>query len=298
MTARRRCGLVSISSVIPLEGTQIRQRGLMAALRHDVGKPLPTPPMDKTVRKALTIESISHLHQFIGHVIEEETDYSDAEKDAWLRGIEVALHDLAKEVDAGVWLAGIRCAKVAKRKREEKAAAEARKREQERLAKEKETEARSKAKQRAPAVADSAKQTKEVGPAATEAKIEVPRTRATGKPPDDNANRNLRALQQLRNLATRRRASSSDGSKRARHLLLTVALPDASSLPPPSHPLTASDATAQRCTFSPGVYSLPPPDLFGEDPDDNNEAVVNSALYGFKEWEGASEIPPLSCAPD
>jgi 1-phosphatidylinositol-3-phosphate 5-kinase len=266
----------------------------MAAPRHDSHKPLPAPPVHQTTRKTLTIESISHLHHFIAHALEEETVYRDADKDAWVSSIEGTLHGLAREVDTGVWLAGIRRARVAKRKREEQAAAEDRKREQEHHAKEKETEARNKAKHRTPAVADSTKQAKEVDAVTTESKIELPRARA-GKPPSDDANRNLRALQQLRNLANTRRTSSSDDPKRARHLLLTVALPDVSP-PHPSSSVTASDATAQKCTYSPGVYSLPPPDLFGEDPDDNNEAVVNSALYGFKEWDGASD-PPHSAAP-
>lgn len=267
----------------------------MAAPRHDSGKSPPPSPALKTTRKTLTIESISHLHQFIGHALEEETGYRDADKDAWVTGIEAALHDLAREVDARVWLAGVRSARSAKRKREEQAAAEDRRREQERLAKEKETEARNKAKHRAPAAADSTKQVKEVDYAATEAKMEMPRAR---KPPSSSSdtNRNLRALQQLRSLANRRPTSSPDDPKRARHLLLTVAPPDAPP-PRPSSSVTAGDATAQTCTFSLGIYSLPPPDLFGEDPDDNNEAVVNSALYGFKEWDGASETP-RSCAPD
>jgi 1-phosphatidylinositol-3-phosphate 5-kinase len=262
----------------------------MSTLRHDSGKPLPASPVHKPTRHTLTVDSITHLHQFIDHVLEEETGYCDADKDAWVSSIEAALHHLAKEVDAGFWLAGLRSARVAKLKREEQAAAEDRKREQERLAKEKETEARNKAKHRAPAAADLAKHAKELDPPATEPKVEAPRTR-TGKPPSDDANRNLRALQQLRNLAyrCRDRTSSSDNPKRARHLLLTVTLPDHdASLSLPSSSVTSSDATGQRCAFSPGIYSLPPPDLFGEDPDDNNEAVVNSALYGFNEWDGAS----------
>jgi 1-phosphatidylinositol-3-phosphate 5-kinase len=256
----------------------------MAAPRHDLNKPQPTTPVHRPSHKPLTIASVNHLHKFIGHVLEEETGLRDADKDAWVSGIESALNDLAREVNAGAWLSGIRRARVLEQKRKEQAAAEARKREQERIAKEKETEARNKAKTRAPVPADLTKSTlaKEADPAVVEAKSEITHTR---KPPSDDANRNLRALQQLRNLAKTCRQSSSDDPKRARHLLLTVVLPDASP-PLPSSSAAAGDAPSQRCTFTPCVYSLPAPDLFGDDPDDNCEAVVKSTLYGFREWDG------------
>jgi 1-phosphatidylinositol-3-phosphate 5-kinase len=265
----------------------------MAAPRHDLDKPHPTTQVHGSSPKTLTIESKNHLHKFIGHVLEEETGFRDADKDAWVSSIENALNDLAREVDAGAWLSGIRRARVIEQKRKEQAAAEARKREQERIAKEKDMEARNKAKTRAPVAADSAKSAlaKEADPTAAEAKSETLHAR---KPPSDNTNRTLRALQQLRNLAKTRRASSSDDPKRARHLLLTVVLPDAPSPPPPPSSAAAGDAPPQRCTFTPCVYSLPAADLFGEDPDDNCEAVVKSTLYGFREWDGALRHSTLS----
>ena len=241
--------------------------------------------MRRSTPKPLTIQSVNHLHQLVGHVLEEETGYRDAERDAWLSGIESALNDLARAVDAGAWLSGMRRARAVERKREEgaTAAADVEKREQERIAKEKETEARNKAKSRAPAASDAAKSAKEADPAATEVKAEIPHAR---KPPSDDAKRNLRALQQLRKLANTHHSSSADDPERVCHLLLTVAPPDA---PPPrtSSSVKGGDATAQICTFLPGVYSLPAPDLFGEDPDDNCEVVVNSTLFGFREWDGA-----------
>ncbi len=262
----------------------------MAATRHVSDKPLPVTPTHKPSSKTLTIESSNHLRQFLSQVLEEETGYRDADKDAWVTSIEGALNDVARAVNEGMWLAGIRRTRTAKREREERAAAEDTKREQEHAAKEKETEARNKAKNRPSSAAGTARQTKEADAVTTEAKTEAPRTL---KPPPEDANRNLRALQQLRNLANRRPPSPSGDPERARHLLLTVAGPDIPT-PRPFSSVTAGDATAPRCTFSPGVYSLPPPDLFGEDPDDNNEAVINSALYGFKEWDGASHLP-LHC---
>jgi hypothetical protein len=267
----------------------------MAAPRHDLNKPHPTTPVHGSSPKTLTIESKDHLHKLIGHVLEEETGFRDADKDAWVTSIENALNDLAREVNAGAWLSGIRRARVIiEQKRKEQAAAEARKREQERIAKEKETEARNKAKTRAPVAADSAKSAlaKEADPTAAEANSETLHAR---KPPSDDANRTLRALQQLRNLAKTCRASSSDDPNRARHLLLTVVLPDAPSppLPPPSSAAGAGAAPLQRCTFTPCAYSLPAADLFGEDPDDNCEAVVKSTLYGFREWDGASRLSTL-----
>jgi 1-phosphatidylinositol-3-phosphate 5-kinase len=261
---------------------------LMAAAPQASDKPLPVTPLRKASSKALTIESRNHLRQFLSHLLEEETGYRDADKDAWVTSIEGALNDLAGAVKEGMWLAGVRRTRIAKRERKERARAEHTKREQELAAKE-DTEARNKAKNKPSSVADAAKQTKEANTAATEAKTEAPRAL---KVPSEDTNRNLQALQQLRNLANRRPSPSSGNSERARHLLLTVVLPDTPT-PRPFSSVTAGDATAPRCAFSPGVYSLPPPDLFGED-DDNNEAVINSALYGFKEWDGAPMLP-LDC---
>ncbi|KAI9439217.1 hypothetical protein H4582DRAFT_2119766 [Lactarius indigo] len=255
----------------------------MAATRHVSDKPLPATPAHKPTSKTLTIESSNHLRQFLSHTLEEETGYRDADKDAWVTDIEDALNNVARAVNEGMWLSGIRRTRAARREREERAAAEDTKREQEHVAKEKETEARNRAKHRPSSAADTAKQIKEADAVAAEAKTEAPRSL---KPPSEDANRNLRALQQLRNLANRRPPSSSGDPdlERARHFLLTVAGPDLPT-PRPFASVTAGDSTVPRCTFSPGVYSLPPPDLFGEDPDDNNEAVINSALYGFKEWD-------------
>lgn len=261
----------------------------MAAATHASDKPLPVTPSRKASSRAFTVESGNHLRQFLSHVLEEETECRDADKDAWVTSIEGAMNDLAEAVNAGMWLAGVRRTRIAKRERKDQARAEHAKREQEH-AKE-EMEARNKAKNRSSSVADTAKQTKEANAGATEAKTEAPRPL---KPPSEDANRNLQALQQLRILANRHTSSSPSDTERARHLLLTVVLPDIPT-PRPFSSVTAGDATAPRCTFSPGVYSLPPPDLFGEDPDDNNEAVINSALYGFKEWDGTSTLP-LNCS--
>jgi 1-phosphatidylinositol-3-phosphate 5-kinase len=257
----------------------------MAAARHVPDKSFPVTASSKM----LTIESNNHLRQFISHVLEEEAGYHDADQDVWATSIEGALNDLAGAMNEGMWLAAVRRTRIAKRERKEQVAAEHTKREQEHAAKE-EIEARNKAKNRPSSVTDTAKQTKEANAVAAEVKTEAPRAL---KPPSEDANRNLRALQQLRNLASRRPPSSSGDTVRPRHLLLTVALPDIPT-PHPFSSVTPGDAAAPRCTFSPGVYSLPPPDLFGEDPDDNNEAVINSALYGFKEWDGASHLP-LNC---
>lgn len=254
----------------------------MAAPRHDPDKPQPVISVSRSSPRTLTIESIDHLRQLVGHAIEEETIFRDAEKDAWVSGIESAMYDLARAVNSGAWLAGIRRARAVQRKRKEQAAAEIRVREQERIAKEKETEARIKTKNRMPVSAESTKSaTKEADPAVPEVKTDSPRS--TRKPTPDVANRNLCALQQLRNLANTRSPPSVD-SKRAHHLLLTVSPYDA---PPPPSSKLAGDAMAQRCTFTSGVYALPAPDLFGEDPDDNCQAVVNSTLYGFEDWDGA-----------
>ena len=264
----------------------------MAVPHHDLDKPHPP------IHKPLTIESVNHLHKFITHVLEEETSFRDADKDAWISGIESALNDFAREVDAGAWLSGIRRARVLEQKRKEQAAAEAKKREQERIAKEKETEAaRNKAKSRTPAPpADSAKSpalAKEADPTVADSEVRPEISHTRKKPPSEEANRNLRALQQLRNLAKMRRQSSSDDQRRARHLLLTVVLPDAPPSPPPASCAATGDTTAPRCTFTPYVYSLPAPDLFGEDPDDNCETVVNSTLYGFRDWDGAELLSTL-----
>jgi 1-phosphatidylinositol-3-phosphate 5-kinase len=259
----------------------------MAAPRHDSDKSHPPAPEHGSPHKTLTVESRNHLHKFIGHVLAEETGFHDADRNAWVSGIECALNDLAREVDGGEWLSGIRRARALALKRREQAAAEARKREQERIAREKETEARNKAKTRAPVPADlikSSASAKEADHTVAEAKSEIPHTR---KPPSDDANRNMRALQQLRNLAKTSRQSSSDDLKRARHLLLTVVLYDPSTSPSLPSSAAAGDDSTQRCTFKPCVYSLPAPDLFGDDPDDNCEAVVKSTLYGFREWDGA-----------
>jgi 1-phosphatidylinositol-3-phosphate 5-kinase len=249
--------------------------------RHDPDRPhQPILATRHSQQSPLTIESIDHLRKFIGHVLEEETGFRDVDKDAWVSAIEGALNDLARAVDSGVWLSGIRRARAVlapKRKEQPEAArAEVGVREQERMPKDKETEARNKAKSRVPAGAD--KPAKETDPAGAEVKTE---------PSHDVANRNLSALQQLRNLANARRPPSSDVSKRAQHLLLTVAPPDTPPPRPPSSVPPEGDATPQRCTFTPGIYSLPAPDLFGEDPDDNCQAVVNSTLYGFEDWDGA-----------
>ncbi|KAF8264840.1 hypothetical protein EI94DRAFT_1779477 [Lactarius quietus] len=251
----------------------------MAAAPRAPDKPLPVTPSHKASSKALTIESGNHLRQFLSHVLEEETIYRDVDKDAWVTSIEGALNDLAGAVNGGMWLAGVRRTRIAKRECKEKAAERA-KREQEHAAKE-ETEARNKTKNRPSSVTDTVKHTKEANAVASEAKTEAPRAL---KPPSEDANRNLRALQQLRKLTNKRPPSSPSDTERARHLLLTVVLPDIPA-PRPCSSGTAGDAMAPRCAFAPGVYSLPPPDLFGEDPDDNNEAVINSALYGFKEWD-------------
>jgi 1-phosphatidylinositol-3-phosphate 5-kinase len=262
----------------------------MAAPRHDSDNPHPTTPVHGSPPRTLTVASRNHLRKFIGHVLDEETDFRDADRDAWVSGIEGTLNDLAREVNAGAWLSGIRRARALGQKRREQAAAEARKREQERIAKEKETEARNKAKTRAHVPADMARSStlaKETDSTVAEAKSEIQHSR---KPPPEDANRNLRALQQLRNLAKRSRASSSDDHKHAHHLLLTVVLPDASSPPPHPSSAAAGNAPSPRCTFTPCVYSLPAPDLFGEDPDDNCEVVVKSTLYGFREWDGALRL--------
>jgi len=263
----------------------------MAAPSHDSDKPHPATPASRSSHKTLTIESIAHLRQFLGHVLEEETGFRDADKDAWVNRMEIAMNDLAKAVNSGAWLSGIRRARAAERKRKEQAAAEVRVREQEHIAKEKErdTEARNKTKSRVPANIELAKATKEADAAAPEVKTD---SLHAHKPPSDVANRNLCALQQLRNLANTRRPPRSDDSKLAHHLLLTVALPEALT-PRPSLSVSAGDVTAPKCTFSPGVYSLPAPDLFGEDPDDNCQAVVNSTLYGFEEWDGTCCSSPL-----
>lgn len=258
--------------------------------RHDPDKP--HPPMLATrpsQQSPLTIESIDHLHKFVGHVLEEESGFRDADKDAWVSGVESALNDLARAVDSGVWLSGIRRARalLARKRMEQQsevARAEVGQREQERILKEKDTEARNKAKSRVPVAADKPANHKQTDAAGAEAKTEPSQAR---KPPSDAPNRNLCALQQLRNLTNTRRSPSSDVSKRAQHLLLTVAPPDAPPPRPPSSASPAGDVTPQRCTFTPGIYSLPAPDLFGEDPDDNCQAVVNSTLYGFEDWDGA-----------
>lgn len=253
----------------------------MAAPRHDPDKPQPAIPASRSSHRILTIESIHHLRQLVDHALEEETIFRDTDKDAWVSGIESALYDLARAVNSGPWLAGIRRARSVQRKRKEQAAAEIRVQEQERIAKEKDAEARNKTRSRMPTGAESTKSaTKEADPAVPEVKTEAPHIR---KPAPDAANRNLCALQQLRNLANIRPPPSGD-SKRLHHLLLTISPYDAP--PPPSVP--AGDAMALRCTFTSGVYSLPPPDLFGEDPDDNCQAVVNSTLCGFEDWDGAS----------
>ncbi len=284
--------------ILASPGVAVSSQNFMAASRHDTDKLHPTTPMHASSHKPLTVESLTHLHKFIGHVLEEETIFRDADKDAWVSGIKSALNDLAREVHAGAWLSGIRRARVLEQKRrKEQATAEAKTREQERIAKEKEMEARNKAKSRTPVPADSAKSSalaKEVDTTVAETKSEIPHTRKP-KPPTEEANRNLRALQQLRNLAKMRRQSSSDAQKRARHLLLTVVLPDAPSSPPPPSSTSTGNTTAPRCTFTPYVYSLPAPDLFGDDPDDNCETVVNSTLYGFREWDGALRLSILRC---
>jgi len=257
----------------------------MAASRHDSNSPTPTPSVHKYSPKILTVESVNHLHRLVSRVLEEQTGFRDADKDAWVSGIESALNDLARAVEAGAWLSGIRGAKAAERKRAERAAAEARKREQESIvAKQKETDARNKTKSRAPTTSDSARSAKDADADAPEVKTETPHAH---KPPSDDTSRNLRALQQLRKLANTRRTSSPDDPKHARYLLLTVAPPDAA----PSRPSSLNNTPAPRCFFTSGVYSLPAPDLFGEDPDDNCEAVVNSTLYGFREWDGACYFP-------
>ncbi len=256
---------------------------LMAAAYHVPDKPLPITPAYVAPSKTLTIESGNHLRQFLSHALEEETEYRDADKDAWVTSIEGALNDLARAVKDGVWFAGIRRTRIARLERKERAAAESTRRDQEHAAKEKETEAHNKAKNRPPSIADAAKKEAD---AVTETKTEA----HVLKPPSEGANRNLRALQQLRKLANRRPPPSSSDTEQTHHLLLTVTSPDIPT-PRPFSPVTTGDATVPWCTFSPGVYSLPPPDLFGEDPDDNNEAVINNALYGFKEWDGASHLP-------
>jgi 1-phosphatidylinositol-3-phosphate 5-kinase len=280
---------------------------IMAAHRHDSDKPRLPPLTSKPSRQTpLTIESIDHLRKFVSHVLEEETGFRDGDKDAWVSSIESALNDLARAVESGAWLSGIRRARaVLARKRKEQqpetSAASVRTemgvREQDRNAKDKdkETEARNKAttKGRVPASADTTKpvNAKETTDAA-DAEVKT-------EPPSDIANRNLCALQQLRNLANAPRRPSSDGpNKRAQHLLLSVALPDAPTPPHPSSMSPPGDTTPQRCTFTPSVYSLPAPDLFGEDPDDNCQAVVNSTLYGFEDWDGpyllSNSAPPLT----
>jgi 1-phosphatidylinositol-3-phosphate 5-kinase len=276
----------------------------MAVHRHDSDKPRLPPLASRPSRQTpLTIESIDHLHKLVSHVLEEETSFRDGDKDAWVSSIESALNDLARAVESGAWLSGIRRARaVLARKRKEQqlepsAAASVRMemgvREQDRIAKDKdkETEARSKAtpKGRVPASADTTKPVNAKDTTETAgAEVKTDPSSLARKPPDDIANRNLCALQQLRNLANASRRPSSDGAnKRAQHLLLTVAPPDASTPRHPSSVSPAGDTTLQRCTFTPSVYSLPAPDLFGEDPDDNCQAVVNSTLYGFEDWDGA-----------
>ena len=284
------------ASLLPSDTTS--SHSFMAAPRHDSDKSHPPSPVHGSLPKTLTVESRNHLRKFIGHVLEEETGFRDADRDAWVSGIESALNDLAREVDAGAWLSGIRRARAEALKRREQAAAEARKREQERIAREKETEARNKAKTRAPVPADLAKSSalaKEADHTVAEAKSEITHTR---KPPSDDANRNLRALQQLRNLAKTSRQSSSDDLKRAHHLLLTVVLHDPTSPPPLPSSAAAGDASTQRCTFKPCVYSLPAADLFGDDPDDNCEAVVKSTLCGFREWDGALRLHSIVSSTD
>ena len=259
----------------------VSSRTVMAAPRHDPDKPQPAIPVSRSSHRILTIESIHHLRQLVSHALEEETIFRDTDKDAWVTGIESALYDLARAVNSGAWLAGIRRARSVQRKRKEQAAAEIRVQEQERIAKEKDAEARNKTKSRIPASAESTKSaTKEADPAVPEVKTEAPHAR---KPAPDAANRNLCALQQLRNLANTRPPPSGD-SKRLHHLLLTVSPYDA---PPPPSSVLAGGAMTQMCTFTSGVYALPAPDLFGEDPDDNCQAVVNSTLYGFEDWDGA-----------
>ncbi|KAI0260351.1 hypothetical protein BC834DRAFT_973492 [Gloeopeniophorella convolvens] len=235
--------------------------------------------------KTLTVESRDHLHRFIDNALEEETDLRAGDKDAWVADIAAALHDLARAVDAGAWLAGIRRARVAQRRREEAAAAEARQREAERAAKEKEGESRARQRQRSSPAADAARQGK------GEAERTPPGAKAGAdahRAPFNDASHNLRALQQLRALAVRQRSAlaDADDATRVHHLLLTVAAPDAPvPVPVPSASGAAEGTGVLRCTFSPNAYALPPPDLFGEDPDDNSELVVNNALYGLREWD-------------
>ncbi|KAI0052167.1 hypothetical protein FA95DRAFT_1602122 [Auriscalpium vulgare] len=228
---------------------------------------LPTPSRDTslatrpTSEVLLTVETRHHIRILLDTALEEETAF-DGRGGEWAGHIETALYDLAKAMQDGGWLAGVRLARIAHAERRRLEEAARQKQEQEQAAKEaKEGDGRAKGKPRTSQVAETAR----VG-TLSEVKLPFP----SAEP--DVEERSVLALQQLRVLAAQR-GSTSTASK---HLLLTAVLPDQ---------LPSADNSAPRCQFTPGVFSLPAPDLFGEDPTGNGAAAAESALYGFKEWD-------------
>src|SRR5579863_8679558 len=167
------CGL--LNSLTAAKESERRCAASMAAPRHDSDKHLlPILASRPSQQTPLTIESTDHLRKFIGHLLEEETSFRDADKDAWVSGIESAMNDLARAVDSDAWLSGIRRARIIlapnRKEQPEAARAEVGVRDQERVAKEKETETRNRAKSRVPAGADKPAKEKEMDLAGAEVK--------------------------------------------------------------------------------------------------------------------------------
>ncbi|KAI0065116.1 hypothetical protein BV25DRAFT_1799271 [Artomyces pyxidatus] len=252
----------------------------MTTSARDVQKPLPSVPEPQPEERILTINGRDHLRRFLDNALEEDPHAWDGGKEVWADALETALRDLAKSVEGRGWLVGVKHAKVEKGREEATRKAERRKqREQELRVKEKESEGRAKGRPISSQPADPTKDKE--GKKDGEAKQARPESKASLLSTANDEQRDILALQQLRTLASKR-SSDTEDSTSPKHLLLTIVLHDQNPAGPSSKPPTGSPS---RCTFSPGVFSLPAPDLFGEDPSGNGAAAAQSTLYGFREWD-------------
>ena len=215
---------------------------------------------------ALTVEARAHLHRFISHAVEEESDIRN--KEMWAERVGAALNDLGAAVERGGWLAGLRRARYVRKRHHDE---EEKRRAEEVGRKDKEEEERARNR--------TAKGRSKLKEAAVVEDELV----------DDGANVEdlATSLEQLQ--AATLRSPISTAKPSMKHLVLSVSGPPSSD-PSEDMGFKLIRSTTLHCSFSPGEFSFPK----AASGDDVTEPVV---LYGLHEWDGAYIWVPC-CARD
>ncbi|KAA1470932.1 hypothetical protein DENSPDRAFT_798498 [Dentipellis sp. KUC8613] len=242
----------------------------MASASRDLQKPLPSLPQRTRVDsqyKLLSVESRQHLRAITEHVIAEEqfAPWHDGEQAQWAGAVEGAVDELADAVVSEGWLAGIKRAKVSRRRRRLAAVAAETIAEKEKTGADKDSGSREKGKDKGPPVSEKTKSEHLHGKEDHEEK-------------DVDDHKTSLALQQIRSLASK--PSSPSPRPLTKHLLLTVAAFGEETLPSPRFANSVASGSAPRCAFTANEFCLPEPGPAGD-----MATASQGILYGLREWD-------------